>query len=99
MAIKHGYTEDIAMSDDELLAEIYGWIAKAEDDTTSDAHYWLITEAFERFAPEAEARQLERDFTTEAGDPKEFDRARAKSASGRVRGWSAICSKTEATSS
>jgi hypothetical protein len=68
----------IAMSVDELLSEIYGWIAKAEEDTTSDALCWLVTEALERFAPEAEARQLEQDYTTGAGAPDEFETARAR---------------------
>jgi hypothetical protein len=89
VAIKQGYTEDgvIALGDDELLSEIYRWIGKAEDDNTSDALFWLVTEALESYAPEAEARQLERDHTTGAGEIRTSSRGLARrSTSGMARG-------------
>lgn len=55
-------TEDaaIALTDADLLWAIYEWVGQVDDDDTLDALYRLITEAFERFAPELEWAQVER---------------------------------------
>jgi hypothetical protein len=75
--ITHGYSEDVVLrlSDDDLLTHVYRWIEAVEDPDVSDALYWVCTEAFERFAPEAEWRTVERTYSDEA-DPRELDAAR-----------------------
>jgi hypothetical protein len=59
---RHGLTTNrlLSMSDEELVRRAYAWAGRVEDDTTADALYFLLTEAFERFAPHAESAESER---------------------------------------
>jgi hypothetical protein len=69
MATRHSLSTDgvITLSDSELARLTYEYIGRcdrddASHDDTKDALYFLVTEVFERFAPNVERAQLERDY-------------------------------------
>ena len=66
MDVRHDYTTDsvIALSDVELARLTYDYIGRIDlaEDVKNDALYFLVTEVFERFAPNVERAQLERDY-------------------------------------
>jgi hypothetical protein len=66
----HGLSVDaaIALTDEELVCQVYEWIERIDDPHISDALYFLTTEAFERFAPEAEWAEHVRYFATQGKD-------------------------------
>jgi ketosteroid isomerase-like protein len=46
--------EMVRLTDEELVRHVYATIGRVNDPDVSDRPYWLTTEAFERFAPDAE---------------------------------------------
>ena len=66
MATRHSLSTDgvIALSDSDLARLTYEYIGRIDlaEDVKNDALYFLVTEVFERFAPDVERAQLERDY-------------------------------------
>ena len=68
----------IALSDGELVRLTYeyisrGWGDADDHDNTTDALYFLVAEAFERFAPQVEIAEVERSFRESCPDPEVFE--------------------------
>jgi hypothetical protein len=60
MALAARHTELINMDDTDLVRETYELVLRIDDPKLSDDFYWYLTEAYERFAPEAELAELQR---------------------------------------
>ena len=75
----------IALSDVELVRVTYECIATVEDDVVCDSLFWLVGEAFERFAPEVDEAETERYLREDYDNPDIVDRERADGLRARRR--------------
>lgn len=82
----------VALSDVDLVEHIYLLVQEIDSDVVSDEFYWYLTEAFERFAPDAEwenrARSLRTEFKPE-NRRLELEASRAAMAARATARWMA----------
>ena len=57
--------EVVALSDMDLVEQLYELVPRVADDELGDEFYWLLQEAFERWAPHAEWAQSQQHSDTD----------------------------------
>ncbi len=62
-----------AMTDVELIRELWEAIGRVDDQSVGDDLYWLTGEIIERWSPDTELAAHERDYTFDPNREKEID--------------------------